>query len=191
MEMQRITFLKELQFADFKEEAFNLEGAEASAFDKKPSTISEAVGGVDEWTVHYSTVGDITYDELVMDGPAPGGVKPIRGEDTAERCILAMDMPEPSSSRTVTIEVSDPDLGVSDKVAISQENGVYAEKLESFINGGIEILFQNDYLFTVPEDGKFSTYVNINHDACFSKLTHSDIKTFDTFRFSLLALSGI
>lgn len=191
MEMQRITFLKELQFADFKEEAFNLEGAEASAFDKKPSTISEAVGGVDEWTVHYSTVGDTTYDELVMDGPAPGGVKPIRGEDTAERCILAMDVPAPSSTRTMTIDINDPALGVSDKVSISQESGVYADKFEEFVSGGIEILFQNDYLFTVPEGGMFSTYVDINHDACFTKLTHSDIKTFDTFRFSLLALSGI
>lgn len=190
MEMQRFTFLKELQFADFKEEAFNLDGAEASAFDK-PSTVSEATTAEDQWTINYTTVGTTNYDELVMDGPAPGGIKPIRGSDVAERCILAMSVPAPSSTRVMTVEISDPALGVSDKVTISQEAGVHVEKYDSFVSGGVEILFENDYLFTVEEGGKFSTYVNINHDAAFAKLVHSDIKTFDTFQFSLLALTSV
>ncbi len=189
MELQRITFLKELLYADFKEDAFDLDGIEPGAFSKPPS-ISEAVTAEDEWTINYSTVGPTNYDELLMDSPAPGGVKPIRDASDPERCILVMGVPGASSTRTITIEVSDPEAGVSDKVAIAHEAGVYIEKYDFFVSGGVEILFENEYLFTVPEGGKFSTYVDINHDGMFAKLVYSDIKTFDTFQISLLALAS-
>ena len=190
MEMQRITFLKDLRIATFKEEAFNLDGAEGSAMDR-PSTFSEAAMNEDQWTINYSSVGTTHYEELVMDGPLPGVIEPIRDENDSERCILAMDVPSPSETRTIALEIADSKLGVSDKVTFAQENGVYAEKKAQFIALGIEIVFENDYLFTVPVEGKFHTYVDINQDDLVAKLTYSDIKTFDIFRISLLALANM
>jgi|GEM_PF-3836154 len=189
MEMHRITFLNEMRTADFKEESFNLEGAEASSFSKANNNSAEAAPAASgDWTISYSSVGDVGYDELVMDGPAPGGVKPIRDSSDTEKCILALTLPKPTDTFKMSVNINDDATGFSDTVGFSMENGSHQATLEFYINQGTEILFQNDYLFTVNNSSGtgFDTFVNINQDSYHAKLTHSSTETLDLYRFSLL-----
>lgn len=192
MEMHRITFLNEMRTADFKEESFNLEGAEASSFSKAESNSAEAAPAASgDWTIDYSSVGDVGYDELVMDGPAPGGVKPIRNDNDPDKCILAMTLPKPTETFKLSVNITDDATGFSDTVEFSRENGSYQATLEFYINQGTEILFQNDYLFTVASSSGtgFNTFVNINQDNYHAKLIHNSTETLDLYRFSLLVQS--
>lgn len=193
MEMQRITFLNEMRCAEFKEEAFNLEGAEASSISKAVSegSSAEAAPTTGEWTIDYTTVGDVGYNELVMDGPAPGGVKPIRTDSDPEKCILAMVLPGPADNHRMSVTIDDDSSGFSDTVSLSMENGSYQDTLDFYLNNGTAIIFQNDYLFTVNDGAGigFETYVDTSQDNFHAKLTHSSTETLDLYQFSLLVQS--
>lgn len=186
MEKRNHFLLNQLVSADFKEDQFSLEPQDAKAGS---GTIS-STGGIDWKMVSeapLSSGNEIHYSENVMDGPAPGGIRPINHEEDAERCIMIMDLPEPTESRRMKVVVEDVATGFVDSVQMKMEKGSYQTLLASLAD---EIFFSGTNFFSISlGKDQFVTYINLNDLGKYAKLEYTKQDTFDKFRFSFLTRS--
>ncbi len=192
MEKRNFSMFKELIMAEFKADE-GLEGRErnfsvASSSESASAESGDSTGATADWKVFSEapeTIGqEHDYQEYIVSGANPGGIKPIKQENDAERCIVALDMFEPNDDRSLSVKVVDPHANVNDEVHLNTVKGSYATMKK---NLGPEALFEGSHFFTVQQsENVFITYLDLNDDNNYGHLEYSDPRTFDIFRFSFL-----
>lgn len=183
--------LRSLSIAVFKEDSLGLESADGtSAVGRSASAASSASSSDVDWKIISEAPGtfgqEIDYSEFVLDSPAPGGVRPIKQEDSPERCIMVFDLPEPTDTRRITMTVEDSETEFQDTVRMEQVLANY-DTLKS--THAADILHSGANFFTLDNNGpgtSYITYMNLNEPDIVGKLTHNESTTFDQFRFSFL-----
>lgn len=191
MEKRNLFMLRSLEFANFKEDQMGLDPSEgSSAVGRSAAAASSASSNPDiDWKIISEAPGsfgdEIDYTEFVLDSPASGGVRPIKQEDNPERCIMALDLPEPSETRQISLNVSDSSSGFSDTVTMEQVLGNFNAIKEA---NAAKISHSGTNFFTLDNGpgAKYDTYINLNEADIVGKLTHDQANTFDLFRFSFL-----
>ena len=184
MEKRIFTTFKELIMADTKADGLDKD-LRVSGDAGTISGGSADAGTSTDWSILSSQTGEEWgYSERIVHGDKPGGIRPIKDETEAERCIIAIDLLEPSDNRSISIKVSDPAADISDEVAMSTVKGDFTIMKKGFVG---KILFEGENFFTVQKtENEFQTFLNLNDAANFGMLEHSDPRTFDHFRFSFL-----
>lgn len=186
MEKRKHFLLNQLESADLKEDQIGLE-----PMDAKANNVSISGSGAVDWKMvsesPLTTGTEVNYYERVMDGPAPGGIRPINHEDEAERCIMIMDLPEPTESRRMKVVVEDPAIGFNDSISMKMEKGNF-KTLKSSVSD--EIFHQGTNFFSISlAKDQFITYIDLQDATKYAKLEYTKKDTFDKFRFSFLVKS--
>lgn len=184
MEKRIFSTFKELIMADTKADGLDKDlsvSAEAGTVSGGSSDASTTA----DWKILSSHTGEEWgYSERVAHGGNPGGIRPIKDELEAERCIMALDLLEPSDNRSISVKVNDPAADINDEVFMSTVKGDFTLMKKGFLG---QILFEGSNFFTVQKtENEFQTFLNLNDAANFGLLEHSDPRTFDHFRFSFL-----
>ena len=190
MEKRNFFMLRSLNLAEFKEDSFGLESADGTSAVSRSSSAASSSSSDADWKVISEAPGslgqEIDYTEYVLDSPAPGGVRPIKQEDDPERCIMVLDLPEPSETRRVSMVVEDTATAFTDTVSLEQVLANY-HTLKS--THAADILHSGANFFTINNNGPgtlYTTYLDTGEADIVGKLTHSESTTFDKFRFSFL-----
>lgn len=203
MKKRKQILLNDMLFAEFKEKdqnldlSFNPEGGDPSS-KKNNEVISLANKGIaadpatsapDFMMVSGSeSCPDcvFNYTEQSLGGNGPIKHKPIHEEEEPQKAIMGITPPGLGSGETLALKVSNEEI--SDTVGISTlPQGYDVLRATLLIKVAVEV--DGSYVtFFDPAAATYVTYVNTGNPDESIMLTHSNLKTFDQFRFSFLFL---